>query len=355
MGFESLPKGLIQKLKSMGIHSIDDLIYIYQSNPAYLRESLTEQQYARVVKLVLANWKPNVLKAKQLKKKVAEKARISTGVLALDKVMGGGIREGTTAEFFGEFGSGKTHMAVTAMAMSYLPAGKGGIVRSADFHRTLWIDTENVSADAVSILENIFRERFGFNPDFFLDNYIDVLQLPDTNSLLATLAWLRENRQYRVIVIDSMAELLKEEFNDPTKFAERARVLKDIISHIKWLNHYGVTAVFTNHVYESPDPYSGGPRAYGGNIIGHFATYHIRLRNTNSRGTRYCDPKRATAYDVPGSKRVEIVFGTSSVGTVDWEPVSDVKPCEELPEYAELFREYVRESAEGAYPEEALL
>ena len=64
--------------------------------------------------------------------------RISTGVISLDDLFGGGIETKALTEIYGEFGSGKTQTAHTLCVMVQLPIDKGGLEGGA-----IYIDTES--------------------------------------------------------------------------------------------------------------------------------------------------------------------------------------------------------------------
>ena len=73
---------------------------------------------------------------KEVLKKRAEVGRISTGSEEFDKLIGGGIESQGLTEAFGEFGSGKSQIAMQLAVNVQLPKDKGGL----GAHR-LYIDT----------------------------------------------------------------------------------------------------------------------------------------------------------------------------------------------------------------------
>ncbi|MEM4793640.1 MAG: DNA repair and recombination protein RadA, partial [Pyrobaculum sp.] len=93
--------------------------------------------------------------------------RISTGVKALDELLGGGVETRAVTEVVGEFGSGKTQLCHQLAVMVQLPEERGGLNAKA-----IYIDTENTfrperimqiakarGVDPDQVLHNIFYAR----------------------------------------------------------------------------------------------------------------------------------------------------------------------------------------------------
>jgi recombination protein RecA len=108
--------------------------------------------------------------------------RISTGVLALDEILGGGLAVGKMVELFGPHGSGKTSIAMSTIA-EVQKLGKKGVL----------IDLENA-------FDITMAEKSGINVDELI-----VSQPSTAEDVLQIIEMLLDVEDLGVIVVDSVA------------------------------------------------------------------------------------------------------------------------------------------------------
>lgn len=100
----------------------------------------------------------------EVKEKRKSILHITTGSLALDKILGGGIETSSITELFGEFRTGKTQLAhtlcITTQLSHKMNGGQGKVI---------YLDTEgNFRPERIEAI----AERFGLDVEQTLDNII---------------------------------------------------------------------------------------------------------------------------------------------------------------------------------------
>ncbi len=232
---------------------------------------------------------------------------ISTGSDELDNLMGGGIETKAITEIFGEFGSGKTQLALQLSVNAQLPKEEGGLDG-----RTIYIDTENT-----------FRPRriksmaraIDMDPEKALENIL-VPQPENTDQQLIMAEKSQEmieERNIKLVIVDTVTSLFRAEFVGRESLAERQQKLGQhllTLHRIADLNN--VAVLITNQVHANPDAFVGdSAQPIGGHVLGHSATTRIFLRK--SRGSR----RIARIVDSPELPEGEAVFKITENGIRD--------------------------------------
>ena len=231
--------------------------------------------------------------------------RCSTGSRGLDKVLGGGVEQGSITEFYGEASTGKTQVCVTLSVLCQLKAeegGFGGKVAYIDSEGTFRADrvSEIASArglDRSEVLDNIFYSRaVGYQS---LEE--SVLQLPHLLS--------REN--VRLIVIDSIVSPFRAEFLGRESLQERQQRLGLLLFKLKEISEaYGSAVVITNQVTSSPNPFAlERLRPAGGNVLAHSVTHRVFLYKKGDR-------RFAKLVDSPSLPQAEAEFFIGEAGVL---------------------------------------
>lgn len=112
---------------------------------------------------------------------------LKTGVYSIDKILGGGIPRGRIVEFFGNEGSGKTTLALMAIAEA-----------QKDGHRCAFIDVEQAFSMEYATALGVNIEELYFSQPMSAEEAIDVART------------LAETGAFAIIVIDSVAALQPE-------------------------------------------------------------------------------------------------------------------------------------------------
>lgn len=303
---EGVGKVTAQKLRESGYNTALDVAYAGVKELADIlgSEDRARQIIAAAQRLVGLN---NFVTALEIYERKRNVQYISTGVKALDELLGGGIETRAITELAGEFGSGKTNFCHQLSVMVQLPEDKGGLSGKA-----LFIDTENTfrperivqiakyrGLDPKEALKNIFYAR-AYNSDH------QMMIVDEAKKIIP-----KEN--IRLIVVDSLVAHFRAEYPGRENLAERQQKLNHHIAQLLRLaDIYNVAVVVTNQVIAQPDMFFGNPlKPAGGNVIAHGATYRIWLRKGKE------NIRVARILDSPMHPEAEATFKITEEGLVD--------------------------------------
>lgn len=181
-----------------------------------------------------------------------------TGISCLDRVVGGGLRLGTSYEFFGEYGSGKTQLVLT---IAKVMAEKG--------FRVVYLYTEGkppvIRIKHVVGNSNNFAFAQVYGPDHF-------------KILLRSETAINSD----VVIIDSITGIFRRIFKGTENIAEyksqERELLRDLFAYI---DTDGIV-IMTNQVYSGVMP--GIVKVpFGGHILYHFSNYRIKITRKDER------------------------------------------------------------------------
>jgi DNA repair protein RadA len=237
--------------------------------------------------------------------------KLTTGSSSLDELFGGGIETQAITEFYGEFGSGKTQIALQ-LSVNVQQSGKeGGFGGSV-----IWIDTENTfrperlrqlaeakDMDPDEALKNIHIAR-AFNSNHQILLVEKALELAEQ---------LKDKMPVRLIVVDSVTSLFRSEYIGRGTLADRQQKLnKHLHDLMRFGDVYNAAIIVTNQVMAKPDAFFGDPtRPIGGHVLGHTATFRVYLRK--SKGEK----RIARLVDSPSLPEGEAVFSVTAEGVAD--------------------------------------
>jgi len=187
---------------------------------------------------------------------------ISTGSIALDVALGvGGLPQGRIIEIYGPESSGKTTIALHAMANVQAEGGVAAMI------------------DAEHALDPIYAEKLGVNVDDLLvsqpDNGEQALEIADM---------LVRSGAVDLIVIDSVAALvpraeIEGEMGD-SHVGLQARLMSQALRKITGgLNNTGTTMIFINQLREKIGVMFGSPETTaGGKALKFYASVRLDIR-----------------------------------------------------------------------------
>ncbi len=231
--------------------------------------------------------------------------RISTSSEEFDELMGGGIESQGITEFYGEYGSGKTQVALqlTVNAMNAEEDESTGVI---------FIDTEDTF-----VPERVkqMAEQQDMEPDAVLDNiFVARAYNSDHQILLGEKAQeIAEDNDIGLIVVDSLTGQFRSDYVGRGELAERQQKLnKHMNTLLRLANSHNAAVVVTNQVMSNPDQMFGDPtKAIGGHILGHKSTFRVYLRKSKK------DKRVARLVDSPYLPEGEAVFKITDAGIVD--------------------------------------
>lgn len=175
--------------------------------------------------------------------------RLSTGDPELDVFLGGGFRPGEVVEVAGESATGKTQLALQAALHVQLPEELGGLDA-----RALYICTEDVFPSArLGQLVEAYGEKYpftaeaGMGDNLFIEDARDFTQL--WTLLTTTVPALLMAHPLRLIVVDSIAGIFRNEYDWNSETIARARDFFKITQQLRWLaSTHSVVVLTLNQV-----------------------------------------------------------------------------------------------------------
>src|ERR671916_331374 len=302
-----------KKLKEAGIISVMDLAVASSDELAVDLNSSKDSAASFIMAAQKLLRDSNVLEkefvtADAALEKRKSMLRCSTGSIALDDLLLGGIETQAVTEFYGEFGSGKSQICHTLCATARQPIAVGGLDGGV-----IYIDTEGTFRP--ERVEQIARAR-GFDPSQILKS-VAVCKIYNSSHLeliIKDLGKYINDFKAKLVVIDSIISLHRAEFAGRGTLADRQQRLNNMLHKVIRLSEiFNIAVVITNQVQSSPDTFFGDPtKAAGGNVLGHASTYRIYLRKSGENRT-------ARMIDSPYHPYSDAKFTLNEKGTDDLE------------------------------------
>jgi len=270
---------------------------------------------------------------------------ITTGSAELNRILGGGIATGKLTEVFGPFKSGKTNLAHTIAVTIQLPPKKGGLDGTVAY-----VDSENTFAK-----EKIKRiaKRFGLDPKKVLSriHHARIYSSDHQQQMIAKAETLCKTRGVRLIVVDSLMALLRNEYIGIGMLARRQNVLNNMIHALsRTAETYNCAILLTNQVATKMVGMFSADDAIGGNIVAHGCHFRVMFK-TKGFSSNNSLKRRAIIVDAPDLPPEECEFFITSAGIADSDQVEmpDKKEIDFQVEtlYEELNNDQEREAHES--------
>jgi DNA repair protein RadA len=272
---KSLTKEDVALLAQNGIETVEALIYRRRELEEIFEipdESAKHTKIRNAVIEALTLKKMWMVSASEWAKVEQEQIAFDTGSNALNTILGGGIHSMGLAEFYGEFGAGKSQILNTTMVLA---------LNKYQDRTAVYIDTEKTYQDRR--IRQIAESR-GINPDSIIKRII-LLKPPTTEDLLELVKRLYltvEKRKVVLIVCDSLISHLRAEYLGREMLSPRQQALTRILSRLKLLAElYNIGVITSNQVVAVPQstmtPF-GEIKAAGGHIMGHAVEPRVFVR-----------------------------------------------------------------------------
>ena len=304
----------IAKLKKAGISSIEDL-YVYNPHELVDYCGLSEETAVKISRIAREVVRESgcgsfIGSALEYADLLEHRDTFTTGVRAVDQLLGGGIRVGESYEFVGEFGAGKTQICHQLAVTVQLPPEEGGLGAKA-----VYIDTEGTFTPS-RIMK--IAERFELNPREALKNIVVVkaVKVDDLHHIVFfDLRSILEKENIKLAILDSVIALHRAEFVGRGKLAERQQSLNSMLDMLRrFMMVYDIAVVLTNQVLANPAAFFGPTvKAAGGHVVAHFATHRFFIRK--SKG----DLRVLECFDSPRIPSVPVSFRIKEDGLHDVE------------------------------------
>jgi DNA repair protein RadA len=233
--------------------------------------------------------------------------KLTSGAAALDELLGGGFETQAIVEVFGEFGSGKTQIALQLAVNTILPLDQGGFDGEV-----FYIDTEDTfRPERISQM----AEAVGIDPQDALDRIHVARAYNSAHQILLVdeIKRMSKNLDVKLIIVDSLTSHFRAEYIGRGMLAPRQQKLNRHMKELKQLADVQNSLILvTNQVMSKPDSMWGDPtRAIGGHIVAHASTFRLYLRK--SKGGR----RIARLIDSPNLPEGEAVFTVTAEGLTD--------------------------------------
>ena len=245
-------------------------------------------------------------------------AKITTGTFCLDKLLSGGLYTHGVTEVYGEYGCGKTQFCNLITVRNQLPVSEGGLSTDEQRSKSIWIDSEETFSKnriAKIAIAN------GLDPDEVLDNIIvaKAYNSSDQQMILEEVERvLLEDKSIKLIVIDSVMGLFRENFSGRGELSERQKYLSKFLAlSASIAKNNGIATIWTNQVMINPGIFYGDPvNPVGGTVLAHKSTYRVYFKKSGKK-------RIGVMVDSPRSAQIEVMFALHERGIVDPEVLEE--------------------------------
>jgi len=252
-----------KRFVEMGITTVEQLAAY---TPARLQNLGLIDDYdeaAKIIRRALMEMEKRIAYDYEARMEISKLPKLTTGVKAIDTLLGGGLEPGKIYGLVGEFGSGKSRFCHQLCVTIQLPPIKG---------KAIYMDAENVYRE--ELIANIAK-RFGLDPEEVSKN---ILVINSTNYFFIEEFLRKEwplyiHHGYNLLIIDTLVGPYRQEFAGRGQLAERQQRINALLGWI--LNHirmYNIYCVITDQIQAVPE-IGGGVRIVGGHVVAHGITY----------------------------------------------------------------------------------
>lgn len=306
MGLPGIGPATAKKLEEAGFHDLKAIAVAAAGDLAEIAE-ISEAKAKKIIAIAKEKCNLGFESAESLMEKRREVGRLTTSSKNFDKLLNGGLETQSITECFGEWGSGKSQIAMQLAVNVQLPVEKGGLGGNA-----LIIDSEHTFRPERVVQ---MAKKLDLDPQKVLKNIIIAkAYTSDDQMLLAEQSQqIIKEKNVKLVIVDSLTSLFRAEYTGRGTLAPRQQKLNRHLAALHKLADVNNLVVYvTNQVMANPQMFFGDPtRPIGGHILGHSATFRIYLRK--SKGGK----RIARLIDSPNLPEGEAIFKIDEGGVGD--------------------------------------
>ncbi|GIQ79795.1 DNA recombination and repair protein, RecA-like [Kipferlia bialata] len=268
---EGVTSHIISKLREGGVHSVERIAMI--TPQALVRvKGMSEKRVEAIREAAKERLHTHsFISGTECMEKVANTYHVSTGCVAVDTILGGGIESRGVTEVYGEYRTGKTQLCHT-LAVTAQMGENGG--------KVMYIDTQGTFRP--KRLEPI-AQRFGLEFDSVLENIVYARVYTHTHlmEMITPMSTAMAQEEVRLVVVDSATAPFFVDLPGRRNHSEREEKLSVYLSSLMKLScEFNVPVLVTNQVTMDTDNTSGRYRQnkpVGENVVGHSVTTRLRF------------------------------------------------------------------------------
>jgi recombination protein RecA len=203
------------------------------------------------------------------------KSWFPTGILNVDWALGGGFIQGGFVELYGPPSSGKSTLALKAIAQAQKQGKVCAYIDVEDAYDSDWAITNGVDNDSLLLMDKdqiiqLVKKKGskGINAEFILQLMIDLI----------------ETKGIDILVLDSIAclvpkdELDVKEMDEEAKMAGVAKLMSRALRVMNSKNHRHSTIIFINQIRDNVGSYGGGSTTPGGKAVKFYAFQRVNVK-----------------------------------------------------------------------------
>jgi len=301
----------LEKFLMVGIDSVRKLADYTPADLISLKVLDEYDEAARVIRMAREAVGETLLLDYKRRVEIRSLPRLTTGIKAVDELLGGGLEPGKIYGIAGEFGAGKSRFCHQLCVTVQLPpddlirgiASKMGIDPDRAVESVLVVD----SSDYFNMEEFLRREW----PSFIEEGY----KLLVIDTLIGPFRQQFPGREegYKLLVIDTLIGPFRQQFPGREHLAERQQRLNRVIGWVlKHVRRRHLYCVITDQVQAEPT-YGGSLKITGGHVLAHGMTYWYWIQSAGS------NVRRIMAYDV-----INKAYGESALFKITDDVLTDV-------------------------------
>lgn len=211
------------------------------------------------------------------KGEITEKKWLPTGIATVDWALGGGFIQGGIIELYGPPSSGKSTLALKAMALAQKQGKVCAYIDIEDAFDSQWAEKNGIDNESLILIDKMQISEV---------NKEEGISGISAESVLQIMLDLIRSKGVDVLILDSIACLtpmdeLKKEMNEEGKMAGVAKILNRWFRVANATNQRETTLLLINQIRDNVGNYGGGSTTPGGKAGKFYAQQRVNVKRGN--------------------------------------------------------------------------